>query len=104
MGGVTPVEFLSACLPVFKTQPGEATCGGAAGAAGTADADAYAELLGVVCMDLAILADLAELREEDEWESWYQSSVIDASCACPDNTLNHAQMQAVRASIAGAQQ
>lgn len=104
MGSVTPVEFLSACLPVFKTQPGEATCGGAPGAAGTADADAYAELLGVVCMDLSILADLSELKKEAEWDSWYQSNVVDASCACPETTLNHVQMQAVRASIPGAQQ
>jgi len=102
-GSVTPVEFLSACLPVFKTQPGEATCGGAPGAAGTADADAYAELLGVVCMDMSILADLKELKKEDEWDSWYQSNVVDASCKCPGNSLSHAQLQAVRASIPGAE-
>eukprot|EP01043_Picozoa_sp_COSAG02_P064423 COSAG02_NODE_9416_length_2223_cov_19.279070_3_plen_279_part_00 len=102
-GSVTPVEFLSACLPVFKTQPGEATCGGAPGAAGTTDADEYAELLGVVCMDMSILADLKELKKEDEWDSWYQSNVVDASCMCPENTLSHAQLQAVRASIPGAE-
>ncbi len=54
-------------------------------------------------MDLSILADLSELKEEGEWDSWYQSNVIDASCACPDNTLNHAQLQAVRESIPGAE-
>lgn len=103
MGSVTPVEFLSACLPIFKTQPGEATCGGAPGTSGSPDTDAYAELLGAVCMDLSILADLSKLKEEFEWDSWYQSNVIDASCTCPTITLNHAQLQAVRESIPGAE-
>lgn len=110
MGGVTPVEFLSACLPVFETQPGVNTCGGAPGTnassstLGPATTDAYAALLGVVCMDLAILAPLPDLKDEDEWDAWYQSSVIDAACTCPENNLNHAQLQALRADIPGAVQ
>ena len=98
--------MINRCLPVFKTEPGAQTCKGwsAAGAGGAASGSAYADLLGVVCMDLGIVATLPDLRDADGWEEWFATNVVQKSCTCPSSSLNHTQMNAVRASITGAVQ
>ena len=57
-GAMSGVELLSACLPVFKTQPGEDTCSGASlyAATGATDAGDFADLLG--CVPLLLLSGL----------------------------------------------
>ena len=87
-GAFTPVEFMSACKPAFK--PADASRG----------AGDFADLLGVTCMDLNVLANLPDLREEGDWSTFYQTKVIDAACHCPAGfSLNHDQLQAIRASM-----
>ena len=86
-GAVTPVEFMSACLPVFKTAAAAATC-----EARTMQGS-FADLLGVVCMDLNIMATLPDLAGESDWDGWYQQTVIQRACQCPPLTLGHAELE-----------
>ena len=90
-GAFTPVEFMSACKPAFKP---------AVGGAGD-----FADLLGVTCMDLNVLANLPDLREEGDWSTFYQTKVIDEACYCPTGfSLNHDQLEAIRASMVRARE
>ena len=93
-GAVTPVEFMSACLPVFKTAAAAATC-----EARTMQGS-FADLLGVVCMDSNIMATLPDLAGESDWDSWYQQTVIQRACQCPTLTLGHDELEALRAGMA----
>jgi len=92
-GAFTPVEFMSACKPAFK--PADTS-------RGVGD---FADLLGVTCMDLNVLANLPDLREEGDWNTFYQTKVIDEACHCPAGfSLSHEQLEEIRESMVRARE
>ena len=89
VGSGSGVELVSACLPVFKTLAGQASCSGVASSGSSSSSD-FADLLGcvhalpgaqlaltraaplrsVVCMDVNIVEDLPSLQAGSGWGAW----------------------------------
>ena len=89
---VTKTPLLAACLPVFELANGESTCDGGGGAS------QWSKLLGVSCVDMNIMVDLATLKAHAQYPH-FKEAYEAATKTCPSIQLSDSVREDMQARI-----